>query len=888
MKRPFWLIFLVITVGPVACARADRETPVAPPVAQVTAPSTPTTAPSEPPTPSFTPIRPLTPTVTVTEAAFVSVLPTPIPTPTFTPSPTPWPTLTPLPAASPATPVLVGLPPLGVDWIQPVGYWHDNWGRGREPVALQRDGILVVGGIGRQPVMAFSSEDGQVLWRYPTDLEPSSPYQISGSVAKIVMTNDLVILDTTQRIVAISAVDGQMVWYMETRGRQGLAAASDDTIYLRDFVPDPPELVAVNPRYHPDRWHYECRSDFYDEILATPESVFVVCQDVDGRATIVQHAAQTGELLRELSGQDPGLDLLGFKQGILFVGAPAFGSRSNFELSDNAYQVNALDWSSGQPLWQIYLAGQNAIKLESDDILINAGNQLQRLSISDGKSQWITTLPVDDHGLRLNHTVRDGENLLIGSDSGFLYVFDWQTGDLLWMGDLSGQLGLPWRPVTPLGVEGDMILVWISLADGDAVAGLRRGASPAPWPTPTFVPDSALQMPAPTVAPTPSGTPVPADWTPEPVQWDPSNTSEIPRVEREMRDQLLTWLNLHPGDYEEFNRQVSQWPSRPYAGEGTFAFPPDYVSWVHNADLDNDGNQEDIIAFGVRLKTWAVLENKGQQTYIVYASEPNPNYLGATPEFVLADDINCDGLVETVVQWRGSGTWGDFINAYVYQWDGSTWRDLGIVPSSGTASVRGEEPNIDFVDTNGDGCLEAVANYTPSHQSVTRPQTLIFAFRDGRYQQIDEVGAPSHLGYYKVIDANRALAYGDLDSALELATQALKDPETGMSSDGGRVDVQRYEDRITAYAAAEAMLVHALRGEIDAMEPLLQQVETIDNQPDNPYLPAAQALWETYSATDDALAACHAMEQVVRLWGDTELVQFGSERLQIEQICPLD
>lgn len=124
------------------------------------------------------------------------------------------------------------------------------------------------------------------------------------------------------------------------------------------------------------------------------------------------------------------------------------------------------------------MAGPNAIKLESDDILINAGNQLQRLSISDGKSQWITTLPVDDHGLRLNHTVRDGENLLIGSDSGFLYVFDWQTGDLLWMGDLSGQLGLPWRPVTPLGVGGDMILVWISLADGDAVAGLRRGASP--------------------------------------------------------------------------------------------------------------------------------------------------------------------------------------------------------------------------------------------------------------------------------------------------------------------------------------------------------------------------------------------------------------------------
>ncbi|MEZ4768837.1 MAG: hypothetical protein R2844_10490 [Caldilineales bacterium] len=109
-----------------------------------------------------------------------------------------------------------------------------------------------------------------------------------------------------------------------------------------------------------------------------------------------------------------------------------------------------------------------------------------------------------------------------------------------------------------------------------------------------------------------------------------------------------------------------------------------------------------------------------------------------------------------------------------------------------------------------------------------------------------------------------------------------------MSSHQGAVDVDRYEARIAAYAAAEAMLVHALRGETDAMQPLLQQVETTYDRSDNPFLPAARALWETYADTGDALAACGAMERVVRLWGDTELVQFGSERLEIEQICPLD
>ncbi|MEZ4768836.1 MAG: PQQ-binding-like beta-propeller repeat protein [Caldilineales bacterium] len=453
--------------------------------------------------------------------------------------------------------------------------------------------------------------------------------------------------------------------------------------------------------------------------------------------------------------------MLGYEQGVLLFDTPTFGPSSlgNPPPADQQYLLTALDWATGNLLWQGYLADPRRAMVDEDGVVINVGNQLQRRSLRDGAAVWTTTLPVDDHGLWVSRAVRNDETLLIGSDSGVLYALDHLTGELLWMEDMWGMLGLPWRPVTPLAVEDDTVLVWMSAVDGDAVAGLRRGGATAPWPTPTFLPDSAWDWPAPTATPvpTPGRTVVPADWTPEPVRWEPSNTTDIPRVELEMRDLLLTWLNLHPGDYDGFIHQISQWPSRPYAGEGTFDFPPDYVSWVDQADLDGDGSQEDIVALGVRLKSLAVLKNAGQQTRIVYASEPNFNYLGATPEFVLADDINCDGQVEIVLQWRGSGTWGDFIIASVFQWDGSTWRDLGDVASSGYASIRGQEPSVEFVDTDGDGCLEAVATYVPSHQSVTRPQTWTYAFRDGRYQQIDAVGVPSHMGYYKVIDANRAV-----------------------------------------------------------------------------------------------------------------------------------
>lgn len=820
-------------------------------------------------------------------------MPTPTRTPTVTPTPTPWPTLTRLPAAPPAIPLLGELAEPGVAWIQPVEYWQDSFGRQIDPLAWQQDGLLIVGGSWYAPIQAISIADGAPVWRYPAEMEyPIADRRIRDLHPIAVIDDLLVMLQNWYTLVAINVADGTTAWSLELRDRVSPAASGNTTLYLRDLSRYPSQLVALDAATGRERWRYDCLGDSDASVLEAPDGLFAICEDDAGLATIAQLSPQSGALLRLQPVPDSRTSLVGYEQGVLLFDTPTFdpSSYGNPPPADQQYLLTALDWATGSLRWQGYLADPRRAMVDEYGVVINVGSQLQRRSLRDGEAVWTTTLPVDDHGLWVSRAVRNDATLLIGSDSGVLYALNHPTGELLWMDDLWGMLGLPWRPVTPLAVEGDTVLVWMSVADGDAVAGLRLGATAIPWPTPTFLPASAFGLPSATATPvpTPGRTAVPADWTPEPVRWEPSDTTEIPDFEREMRDQLLTWLNLHPGDYDGFNRQVSRWPSRPYSGEGSFDFPPDYVSWVHPADLDGDGSQEDIVALGVRLKGWTVLKNEGQQTRVLYASDLSHDQLGSTLEFVLADDINCDGRVEIVLQRSGSGSWGDFIVASVHQWDGSTWRALGDVASSGYVSIRGREPSIEFVDTDGDGCLEAVGNYVPSHQAVTRPQTWTFAFRDGRYQRVDAVGVPSHLGYYKVIDVNRALARGDLDEALELATQALKDPETGMSSYQGAVDIDRYEARIAAYAAAEAMLVHALRGEADAMLPLLQEVETSRDRPDNPFLPAARALWETYADTGNALAACRAMEQVVRLWGDTELVQFGSERLEIEQICPLD
>ena len=84
------------------------------------------------------------------------------------------------------------------------------------------------------------------------------------------------------------------------------------------------------------------------------------------------------------------------------------------------------------------------------------------------------------------------------------------------------------------------------------------------------------------------------------------------------------------------------------------------------------------------------------------------------------------------------------------------------------------------------------------------------------------------------------------------------------------------------------MLVHALHNEPQAMQELLAQVEARYDRPDNPFLPAARELWETFDETGNALTACLAMERSIRLWNDWQFLPMASEQLELEQICPLD
>lgn len=862
MKRFYWLI-IVLAVGAVTgCARAVPEPQATPPVDAG----------------SPTPVPQTTPTPLATEAAFTSILPTPWPTPTDFILPTPWPTATPLPPAPPRLPAGEGPQ---IAWMQPTGPWRGSLG-GSSPRAWRFGDLAVVNGASYGgSIDAYSIRDGDLVWRYPVMDDRGQPVYVNA----VVGVDGAIVLQLGHDLLAVDASSGQPIWSLAGDDGTSLLAASQDALYLVDYNTLPPtELVAVDAATGQQRWRYDCLPAGETPLYPAEDWVFVACLDEAGLISLAQLAASTGDLVRMLPVPNEIGDILGFQDGVLL-----FATRPTppiVEASENRL-LTALDWATGQLLWQAYLAGPDKALVDGDSVLLAAGNQLQRRDLRSGDSLWVATLPEDDRGLLVSQAVRSGDALIVGSNSGILYAVDRANGDLLWQRDLWNTFDVPWAPVTPLFAAEDALVVWMNAVDGSAMAALRETGSLAAWPAPTFSPTESLAGLTPSPTPMLDKTALPPDWTPQPVTWVPGYPWRYPDAEPQMEERLLAWLDLHPGDYNGFNRLVSQWPpleDPETGGPGTYTYPADYVSWVRSVDLDGDGQAEDVLAYGLDSKSWAVLQNDGHGVQVVHREKGALDE--GLPQVQYVGDLTCDGQTEIAVQILHGGSRGLTLRTEVGQWDGVEWRDLGTVYSYGIST---EHLSIDFQDLNGDGCLEAVATVYPGNVSLGRLLNTTYAIRDGRYQLVATSGAPSHISYFKLIDAHAALADGDLDRALELALQAWEAPLNGINLHGYySVDEERLEARLATYAAAEAMLVHALRGDGQAMQTLLAQAETRYDRADNPFLPAARILWQTFDATGDALVACQAMERALRLRGDTLLVPYASEQLKIDQLCPLD
>lgn len=768
--------------------------------------------------------------------------------------------------------------------MQPAGYWRDSGSGGGRRQAWRHNDLVIVSGMAYSTTAeAYSIADGSLVWSRPAELDD---HGLPVFVEKALHVDDAVVIKMGGRLLALDPATGQQLWSVASSDQRLLPIASNDTIYLfdNDYDTSPPELVAVDAATGQERWRYEC---YYsgEAVYAVGDWVFVACYDAAGLASLAQLAAHSGDLVQRQPVPGEIEDILAYQDGLLlFTTGPT--PPYVFEVTGAERQITALDWQTGQVYWQAYLSSPDKVLVNGSSVLVAAGNQLQRRDLRSGASAWVMTLPEDDRGLRLDQAVSAGDALLVGSNSGMLYAIDRASGDLLWQKDLWQTFDLPWAPVGPLDASDDTLLVWMSTADGSAIAALRQGPGLSAWPTPTFLPDEALAWDMPAPLPTPDKTPQPADWTPQPVAWTPGYPVRYPDAEQQMEELLLTWLDLHPRDYEGFNRLVSQWPPQndpETGGPGTYTYPADFVSWVRSIDLDGDGRAEDVLAYGLEHKSWAVVQNSDQGITVVHRQSGLPN--DGLPQIQHVGDLNCDGQTDIAVQIPGGNNRNISLRTEINQWDGASLRDFGLIYSYG---ISPEHLSIDLKDLDGDGCSEATATILSTDTSIARLRTTTYAFQQGRFRIVETRGAPSNLSYFKLIDANVALADGDLDRALELAAQVWEAPLQGINLHIFYVDEEPIKARMATYAAIEAMVVHALRGEAQAMQDLLAQAEARYNRPDNPFLPAARILWQTFDATGDALAACQAMERAVRLRGDTLLLRYASEQLETGQFCPLD
>jgi hypothetical protein len=195
-------------------------------------------------------------------------------------------------------------------------------------------------------------------------------------------------------------------------------------------------------------------------------------------------------------------------------------------------------------------------------------------------------------------------------------------------------------------------------------------------------------------------------------------------------------------------------------------------------------------------------------------------------------------------------------------------------------------------DRDDDGILEFTMHggiFGSVGAGLQRQHTLIFDWRDDAYRLVEDIPDPSDHPYYLMLDANMALEESKWDRALELATQAVNNPDF----EDSMVPVEEVDRRrITSYAAVEAMLVYAHRGDVAGMETVLDQTLEYNFVEPNVYIDAAERLLEVYRDTEDVFEACAAMEDVVAQQPDQavffQFYGYNTTRITVDQVCPLD
>ena len=354
-----------------------------------------------------------------------------------------------------------------------------------------------------------------------------------------------------------------------------------------------------------------------------------------------------------------------------------------------------------------------------------------------------------------------------------------------------------------------------------------------------------------------------------------------------VEDIIVYYLNQYPNEPNILERVVVEYLPEYKEGKITGKL----IKWIEKADLDSDGLEELVICYIDPSEGMSILGfpsavsvfSKKEQVYKIDFTSKRAFY---SSYFIR--DMNKDNKLEVVLtaDWCGAHTCGNSITTI--QFDGQKWRNL-------TPNVEISYGDIKWEDRDGDGIEEIVlrgGTVGSVGGGMQRKRTDIYAYREGEYRLIKTIGDPSTNIYYLMLDANKALKENNLTDALKLVTQALQNPNSGVSFDEYGYVNERDQVRILSYAAIQAMLVYLRQSppDLNSVNSLLQEITQKYNKFDNPYINASQILRDTYLATGNVQKACQTMEDEILKAGDNakflHWYGYNTEKLDLKDLCP--
>lgn len=415
--------------------------------------------------------------------------------------------------------------------------------------------------------------------------------------------------------------------------------------------------------------------------------------------------------------------------------------------------------------------------------------------------------------------------------------------------------------------------------------------SPVP-PTPTATSTSEPTPPAEALVPQSPITPPPPDFQPTPPPPPDPGAEDADVWVRDYVELVTAMLNSQQNVQDVLDRLIT-WAMPSGEGQRDLA---SFV-WAEPADLDGDAADEWLMSLPVPERGCGVtfcpaylvlFEIDGElfKPRVVIRGAPPFEIQVQSPELRRIEDINADGETEVLIQQRWCGAHTCFTGLIVGRWDGTAWHDLAADP------INQAYTDLTVEDRDDDGVLEFTMHggtFGSVGAGLQRQHTLIFDWQDGAYRLVEDIPDPSDHPYYLMLDANTALEENNWDRALELAMQAVNNPDF----EDSMVPVEEVDkQRIVSYAAVEAMLVYANREDAEAMEAILDQALGYDFVEPNIYTDAAEHLLEVYRDTGDVVDACAAMEDVVAQQPDQavffQFYGYNTTRITVDQACPLD